>query len=93
MVVRCFYGYTMYQPDGVDSTRYIVKLQRLYEEPRTWDTFIGSFYSIDEGGGSVDIYEPIMVNFVSLFRCVYLEQNKHHYLFQLSYDYTNLQYL
>jgi hypothetical protein len=62
-----FYGYTMYRPDGVDSTRYIVKLQRLYEEPRTWDTFIGSFYSIDEGGGSVDIYEPIMVNFVSLF--------------------------
>lgn len=63
-----FYGYTMYRPEAMDSTRYIAKLQKLYEAPRTWEIFIGSFYSIDERGqGSVDIYEPIMVNFVSLF--------------------------
>lgn len=63
-----FYGYTMNRPEAMDSTRYIIKLQMLNEAPRTWDTFAASFYSVDERGqGSVDIYEPIVVNFVSLF--------------------------
>lgn len=63
-----FYGYTMNRPDAMDSSRYIAKLQMLNEAPRTWDVFVASFYSVDERGqGSVDVYEPIVVNFVSLF--------------------------
>ena len=63
-----FYGYTMSRPEGMDSSRYVSKLERLYEAPRTWDVFVASFYTVDERGqGSVDIYEPLVVNFVSLF--------------------------
>lgn len=63
-----FYGYTMYRPEGMDSGRYVNKLQLLFQEPRTWEIFMASFYSVDERGqGNVDIYEPLMVNFVSIF--------------------------
>ncbi|MGV9003538.1 EpsG family protein [Flavobacterium sp.] len=63
-----FFGYTMYFPENADSNRYISKLQLLYDEPRTWENFAASFYSVDErGSGNVDVYESLVVNFVSLF--------------------------
>ena len=63
-----FYGYTMFRPEGMDSTRYALKLERVYSEDRTWNNFVASFYSVDENGNAaVDIYEPLMTNFVSLF--------------------------
>jgi hypothetical protein len=63
-----FYGYTMFRPIGMDSTRYAQKLERIYGEEKTWNNFIASFYSVDENGNAaVDIYEPLMTNFVSFF--------------------------
>lgn len=63
-----FYGLTMNRPEINDSTRYVTKLERLYEEPRTWVNFVSSFYTVEDGAaGSVDVYEPLIVNFVSLF--------------------------
>lgn len=63
-----FYGYTMFRPEFVDSTRYVQKLIDIHNNPRTWDTFVLSFYSVDEEGqASVDVYESLMTNFVSLF--------------------------
>lgn len=63
-----FYGFTMFRPIGMDSTRYAQKLERIYNEEKTWNNFIASFYSVDENGNAaVDIYEPLMTNFVSFF--------------------------
>jgi hypothetical protein len=63
-----FHGYTMYRPELTDSTRYVQKLIDISNSKRTWDNFLLSFYSIDnEGKATVDIYEPLMTNFVSLF--------------------------
>lgn len=63
-----FYGYTMFRPEGMDSTRYVQTLVNMHNNPRTWDAFILSFYSVDEDNqATVDIYQPLMTNFVSLF--------------------------
>jgi hypothetical protein len=63
-----FYGYTMFRPEFADSTRYVQSLVNMYNNPRTWDAFILSFYSVDEDNqATVDIYQPLMTNFVSLF--------------------------
>lgn len=63
-----FHGYTMYRPEFTDSTRYVQKLIDVSNSKRTLDNFLLTFYSIDnEGKASVDIYEPLMTNFVSLF--------------------------
>jgi hypothetical protein len=63
-----FYGYTMYRPELTDSSRYVQKLIDISNSKRTWDNFLLSFYSIDNiGKATVDIYEPLMTNFVSLF--------------------------
>lgn len=63
-----FYGYTMFKPDFSDSNRYVQKLINISNSPRTWDSFLLSFYSIDEKGqANVDIYEPLITNFVSFF--------------------------
>ena len=63
-----FYGYTMFRPEVMDSSRYVTKLKFLYENPLTWANFLSSFYSVEkESTGNVDIYEPLVTNFVSLF--------------------------
>ena len=53
-----FYGYTMYRPEIMDSSRYVINLINLYNRPVTWDVFIANFYSDDTG--SVDIYQPLV---------------------------------
>lgn len=61
-----FYGYTMYQPEMMDSSRYVAKLQELYAAPPiSWDVFVGNFYS--EETGMVDIYQPLITYLLSLF--------------------------
>ncbi len=63
-----FYGYTMFRPIGMDSSRYVLKLQDIVANPRTMSSFIDSFFSTDsEGNVTFDLYEPLMTNFVSLF--------------------------
>lgn len=53
-----FYGYTMFRPEAMDATRYVLKLQELYGAPLNWDVFISNFYS--EDGQSIDIYQPLV---------------------------------
>jgi hypothetical protein len=60
-----FYGYTMYRPEIMDSTRYVVNLINLYNRPMTWDIFIANFYSDDTG--TVDIYQPLVTFILSRF--------------------------
>ena len=59
-----FYGYTMYRPLIMDSSRYVDKLQELYAAPVSWNTFITNFYSDDSG--AVDIYQPLVTYLLSL---------------------------
>ncbi|WP_298222739.1 EpsG family protein [Flavobacterium sp.] len=60
-----FYGYTMYRPEIMDSSRYVAKLQELYNAPVSWDAFLSNFYS-DETG-TVDIYQPLVTYLLSFF--------------------------
>ena len=60
-----FYGYTMFRPEIMDSTRYVVNLINLYNRPMTWDIFIANFYSDDTG--TVDIYQPLVTFILSRF--------------------------
>ncbi|WP_309640408.1 EpsG family protein [Flavobacterium sp.] len=60
-----FYGYTMYRPEIMDSSRYVTKLQELYAAPVNWDNFVANFYSEDTG--TVDIYQPLVTYLLSLF--------------------------
>lgn len=60
-----FYGFTMFRPEMMDSSRYVYKLQQLHGMPVSWDSFIANFYS--EDSGTVDIYEPLITYFLSLF--------------------------
>ena len=60
-----FYGYTMYRPEFMDSSRYITNLISLYNMPLTWDVFIASLYS-DESD-KVDIYQPLITFVLSRF--------------------------
>jgi|694.fasta_scaffold00393_54 hypothetical protein len=63
-----FYGYTMFRPMGMDSYRYVLKLKELTESPRSWDSFLSTFFSVDiDGNVTFDIYQPLITNFVSLF--------------------------
>jgi hypothetical protein len=55
----------MYRPETMDSSRYVTKMQELYNTPLNWDVFIANFYS-DETG-TVDIYQPLITYFLSLF--------------------------
>jgi hypothetical protein len=60
-----FFGYTMFKPPGMDSYRYVLELEGLYNSPVNWDNFVSSFY--EEGGKLVDIYQPLITYAVSLF--------------------------
>lgn len=60
-----FYGYTMFRPEIMDSSRYVTKLQELYNTPVNWSGFVNNFYS-DETG-TVDIYQPLLTYLLSLF--------------------------
>lgn len=55
----------MYRPEEKDSSRYVEKLQTLYESPMTWEVFKASFYS-DEGK-TTDIYQGLVTYVFSLF--------------------------
>ncbi|MEQ8530260.1 MAG: hypothetical protein RIB86_00280, partial [Imperialibacter sp.] len=57
-----FYGFTMVKPDGMDSARYVQKLQTNYYGT-DWQSFKDGFYSAT--GEQVDIYEPTIVFFIS----------------------------
>ncbi|MBS7786436.1 EpsG family protein [Flavobacterium sp. CYK-55] len=48
----------------MDSTRYVAKLQELYQQPISWESFISSFYS--EDGDTVDIYQPLVTYLMSM---------------------------
>lgn len=60
-----FFGFTMFRPEAMDSNRYVQRLQVLYDSPLSWDTFLANFYS--EEGNTVDIYQPLITYFLSLF--------------------------
>lgn len=60
-----FYGFTMVKPEGMDSSRYILKLKQLYNAPLNWDNFMLNLYS--EDGSKVDIYQPLVTYFLSFF--------------------------
>jgi hypothetical protein len=60
-----FYGYTMYRPEIMDSSRYVLSLINLYNMPLTWDVFISSLYS--EESDKADIYQPLITFFLSRF--------------------------
>ena len=60
-----FYGYTMYRPEIMDSSRYVTKLQELYHTPLNWDVFIANFYS--EESSNVDVYQPLVTYILALF--------------------------
>jgi hypothetical protein len=60
-----FYGYTMYRPEIMDSSRYVTNLEDLYATPVSWNSFISNFYS--EDSGTVDIYQPLVTYILSLF--------------------------
>jgi len=60
-----FYGYTMYRPEIMDSSRYVTKLKELYNTPLNWDVFVTNFYS--EESGTIDIYQPLLTYILSIF--------------------------
>jgi hypothetical protein len=60
-----FYGFTMFRPEAMDSNRYVLRLQVLYDAPLSWDTFIANFYSAE--GNAIDIYQPLVTYFLALF--------------------------
>ena len=60
-----FYGYTMFRPEIMDSSRYVINLINLYNRPMTWDIFVGNFYT--DGSDSADIYQPLIIFFLSRF--------------------------
>lgn len=60
-----FYGYTMYRPVEMDSSRYVDKLHERYMLPLNWEVFVDNFYS--EETGTVDIYQPLITYLLSLF--------------------------
>lgn len=59
-----FYGFTMYRPELMDSSRYVAKLQELYSQSVSWDSFTNSFYS--EDGDTVDLYQPLVTYLLSM---------------------------
>ena len=60
-----FYGFTMFRPEAMDSSRYVSRLQVLYEAPLSWDIFVANFYS--EEGTAVDLYQPLVTYLLSFF--------------------------
>lgn len=60
-----FYGYTMFRPEEMDSHRYVEKLESLYNSQMTWEIFKANLYS--EEGTTIDIYQPLVTYFLSLF--------------------------
>ena len=60
-----FYGYTMYRPEIMDSSRYVISLINLYNMPMTWDVFTSSLYS--EESDKADIYQPLITFILSRF--------------------------
>jgi len=60
-----FYGFTMFRPEAMDSSRYVARLEVLYDAPLSWDTFIANFYSAE--GNSIDIYQPLVTWVLALF--------------------------
>jgi EpsG family len=60
-----FYGYTMYRPEIMDSTRYVINLINLYNTPISWDVFVKNFYSDDSD--TVDLYQPLITFILSRF--------------------------
>lgn len=58
-----FYGFTMYRPEQMDSSRYVTKLQQLYSQSVSWESFTNNFYT-DEGD-TVDIYQPLVTYLLS----------------------------
>lgn len=60
-----FYGFTMFRPEIMDSSRYVAKLKELYNSPLNWDIFVANFYS--EESSSVDIYQPLVTYILALF--------------------------
>jgi hypothetical protein len=65
MLFVAFYGFTMYNPEGFDSSRYADKLKVLHKSQLNWDTFTDSFY--DEEGASLDLYQPLITYLVALY--------------------------
>ncbi len=59
-----FYGFTMYRPELMDSSRYVAKLQELYNQSVSWDSFTQSFYT--EDGDTVDLYQPLVTYLLSM---------------------------
>jgi len=55
----------MFRPEAMDSSRYVTRLQVLYEAPLSWEIFLANFYS--EEGNAVDIYQPIITYLLSFF--------------------------
>lgn len=63
-----FYGFTMYRPEEMDSSRYVLKLQEFHKDSVSWDGFVQNLYTVDEhGSGDVDIYQPLVTYLVSIF--------------------------
>ena len=60
-----FYGFTMYRPELMDSSRTVMRLHELYNTQLNWDVFIANFYDVDTR--IVDIYEPLITYLLSLF--------------------------
>jgi len=60
-----FFGYTMYRPESMDSYRYVLKLEKLYYSSLSWESFLLNLYN--EEGNVVDIYQPLMSYFISMF--------------------------
>jgi hypothetical protein len=58
-----FYGYTMYRPEIMDCTRYVINLINLYNRPLSWDVFVANFYSNESD--TVDIYQPLVTFLLS----------------------------
>jgi hypothetical protein len=55
----------MFRPEAMDSSRYVSRLQVLYEAPLSWDIFVANFYS--EEGIAVDLYQPLVTYLLSFF--------------------------
>ena len=65
-----FFGFVFIYGDpynelGNDSVRYAKNLIELHDNPFSWNELIASFYNVEEG--VVDIYQPLVTWFVSLF--------------------------
>ena len=57
-----FYGFTMVSPEGMDSSRYMLKLRYLHEQPLSFESFASSIYLTQD---TVDLYEPTVTYIIS----------------------------